>query len=175
MNENTTCRIGIGGPVGSGKTALIEAITPRLLDMGYKVLVITNDVVTTEDAKHVRKMLKGILVEERIIGVETGACPHTAVRDVAAGDKIPRKDGPGISQSDILVINKTDLAPYVRADLEVMRRDSELMRPGKPFVFTNCMTGEGIGELVALIRRMALFDLGCNKEKVSEPLTGAVR
>ena len=216
MNENTTCRIGIGGPVGSGKTALIEAITPRLLDMGYKVLVITNDVVTTEDAKHVRKMLKGILVEERIIGVETGACPHTAVRedpsmniaaveemearfpdgdvvliesggdnltltfspalvdffiyviDVAAGDKIPRKDGPGISQSD-------NLAPYVRADLEVMRRDSELMRPGKPFVFTNCMTGEGIDELVALIRRMALFDLGNNKEKVSEPLTGAVR
>ena len=94
---------------------------------------------------------------------------------LSAGDKIPRKDGPGISQSDILVINKTDLAPYVRADLEVMRRDSELMRPGKPFVFTNCMTGEGIDELVALIRRMALFDLGNNKEKVSEPLTGAVR
>ena len=191
---NTTCRIGIGGPVGSGKTALIEAITPRLLDMGYKVLVITNDVVTTEDAKHVRKMLKGILVEERIIGVETGACPHTAVREdpsmniaaveemearfpdgnvvliesggdnltltfSPAGDKIPRKDGPGISQSDILVINKTDLAPYVHADLEVMRRDSEAMRPGKPFVFTNCMTGEGIEELVALIRRMALFDI----------------
>ena len=181
---SNTCRIGIGGPVGSGKTALIEAITPRLLEMGYKVLVITNDVVTTEDAKHVRKMLRGVLVEERIIGVETGACPHTAVRedpsmniaaveemearfpdgdvvliesggdnltltfspalvdffiyviDVAAGDKIPRKDGPGISQSDILVINKTDLAPYVHADLEVMRRDSELMRPGKPFVFS---------------------------------------
>ena len=188
--------------MGSGKTALIEAITPRLLDMGYKVLIITNDVVTTEDAKHVRKMLKGILVEERIIGVETGACPHTAVRedpsmniaavedgdvvliesggdnltltfspalvdffiyviDVAAGDKIPRKDGPGISQSDILVINKTDLAPYVHADLEVMRRDSEDMRPGKPFVFTNCMTGEGIETLVGLIRRMALFDLEC--------------
>ena len=90
MSNNTTCRIGIGGPVGSGKTALIEAITPRLLDMGYKVLVITNDVVTTEDAKHVRKMLKGVLVEERIIGVETGACPHTAVREdpsmnIAAG------------------------------------------------------------------------------------------
>ena len=80
------------------------------------------------------------------------------VIDVAAGDKIPRKDGPGISYSDILVINKTDLAPYVHADLEVMRRDSELMRPGKPFVFTNCMTGEGIKELVALIRNMALFD-----------------
>ena len=203
----STCRIGVGGPVGSGKTALIEALTPRLIEKGLKVLIITNDIVTTEDAKHVRKTLKGILHEDRIIGVETGACPHPAVRedpsmniaaveemearfpdadivfiesggdnltltfspalvdffiyviDVAAGDKIPRKDGPGISQSDILVINKTDLAPYVHADLEVMRRDSEAMRPGKPFVFTNCMTGEGIEDLVALIRRMALFDI----------------
>lgn len=202
----TTCRIGVGGPVGSGKTTLIETITPRLLDMGFKILIITNDIVTTEDAKHVRKMLKGVLVEDKIIGVETGACPHTAVRedpsmniaaveemeekfpdtdivfvesggdnltltfspalvdffiyviDVAAGDKIPRKDGPGISQSDILVINKTDLAPYVRASLEVMDHDSRLMRPGKPFVFTNCFTGEGIDELVDLIRQMALFD-----------------
>ena len=205
MNNNT-CRIGIGGPVGSGKTALIEAITPRLLDLGHKVLVITNDVVTTEDAEHVRRMLKGILVEERIIGVETGACPHTAVRedpsmniaaveemearfpdadvvliesggdnltltfspalvdffiyviDVAAGDKIPRKDGPGISHSDILVINKTDLAPDVHASLEVMRRDSLAMRGERPTVMTNCFTGEGIDELIELIRRMALFD-----------------
>ena len=203
--ENS-CRIGIGGPVGSGKTAIIEAITPRLLEMGHKVLIITNDVVTTEDAEHVRRMLKGILVEERIIGVETGACPHTAVRedpsmniaaveemesrfpdadvvliesggdnltltfspalvdffiyviDVAAGDKIPRKDGPGISHSDILVINKTDLAPYVHADLEVMRHDSVLMRGQKPFIFTNCFTGEGIDTLVDSICRMALFD-----------------
>lgn len=203
--ENS-CRIGIGGPVGSGKTAIIEAITPRLLEMGHKVLIITNDVVTTEDAEHVRRMLKGILVEERIIGVETGACPHTAVRedpsmniaaveemesrfpdadvvliesggdnltltfspalvdffiyviDVAAGDKIPRKDGPGISHSDILVINKTDLAPYVHADLEVMRHDSILMRGQKPFIFTNCFTGEGIDTLVDSICRMALFD-----------------
>ena len=202
----STCRIGVGGPVGSGKTALIEALTPRLMERGYKVLIITNDIVTTEDAKHVRKTLKGILMEDRIIGVETGACPHTAVRedpsmniaaveemeakfpdadivfiesggdnltltfspalvdffiyviDVAAGDKIPRKDGPGISQSDILVINKTDLAPYVGASLEVMRHDSELMRPGKPFVFTNSMKGEGIEELIDLIDRMALFD-----------------
>ena len=192
--------------------ALIEAITPYFLKLGLQVLIITNDIVTTEDAKHVRKMLKGYLAEERIIGVETGACPHTAVRedpsmniaaveemetkfpdsdvvliesggdnltltfspalvdffiyviDVAAGDKIPRKDGPGISYSDILVINKTDLAPYVHADLEVMRRDSELMRPGKPFVFTNCMTGEGIKELVTLIRDMALFDRVSEKE-----------
>ena len=202
----STCRIGVGGPVGSGKTALIEALTPRLIERGYKVLIITNDIVTTEDAKHVRKTLKGILMEDRIIGVETGACPHTAVRedpsmniaaveemeakfpdadivfiesggdnltltfspalvdffiyviDVAAGDKIPRKDGPGISQSDILVINKTDLAPYVGASLEVMRHDSELMRPGKPFVFTNSMKGAGSDELIDLIDRMALFD-----------------
>ena len=205
MNNNT-CRIGIGGPVGSGKTALIEAITPRLLALGHKVLIITNDVVTTEDAEHVRRMLRGILVEERIIGVETGACPHTAVRedpsmniaaveemetrfpdadvvliesggdnltltfspalvdffiyviDVAAGDKIPRKDGPGISHSDILVINKTDLAPYVHASLDVMRRDSRAMRGERPTVMTNCFTGEGIDEVVELIRRMALFD-----------------
>ena len=204
---SNTCRIGIGGPVGSGKTAIIEAITPRLIDMGYKVLIITNDVVTTEDAKHVRKILKGILSEERIIGVETGACPHTAVRedpsmnlsaveemesrfpdadilliesggdnltltfspalvdffiyviDVAAGDKIPRKDGPGISHSDILVINKTDLAPYVKASLDVMREDSKAMRGEKPFVMTNCFMGEGIQELTDLIRHMALFDM----------------
>ena len=203
--ENS-CRIGIGGPVGSGKTAIIEAITPRLLQRGHKVLIITNDVVTTEDAEHVRRMLRGVLVEERIIGVETGACPHTAVRedpsmnlaaveemearfpdgdvvliesggdnltltfspalvdffiyviDVAAGDKIPRKDGPGISHSDILVINKTDLAPYVHADLEVMRRDSLAMRGDKPFIFTNCFTGEGVDSLVDMICRMALFE-----------------
>ncbi len=192
--------------MGSGKTALIEALVPRLLEMGLNVLVITNDIVTTEDAQHVRRMLKGILHEERILGVETGACPHTAVRedpsmnlaaveemeakfpdtdllllesggdnltltfspalvdffiyviDVAAGDKIPRKDGPGISHSDILVINKTDLAPYVRASLEVMRRDTERMRPGKPYLFTNCFTGEGIDELLDLLKRMLLFD-----------------
>jgi urease accessory protein len=200
-------RIGVGGPVGSGKTAIIEAVTPMLLDMGAQVLIITNDVVTTEDAKHVRRTLKGVLVEERILGVETGACPHTAVRedpsmnlaavedmeakfpdtdvvliesggdnltltfspalvdffiyviDVAAGDKIPRKNGPGITQSDILVINKTDLAPHVGASLEVMDRDSRLMRGDKPFVFTNCKTGEGIRALVDLIRENVLFDL----------------
>jgi urease accessory protein len=200
-------RIGVGGPVGSGKTAIIEAITPRLLELGVRVLIITNDVVTTEDAKHVRRTLKGVLVEERIIGVETGACPHTAVRedpsmnlaavedmekrfpdsdlvliesggdnltltfspalvdyfiyviDVAAGDKIPRKNGPGISQSDILVINKTDLAPHVGASLDVMRDDSKMMRGIKPFVFTNCKTGEGVEELVQLIREQVLFDL----------------
>lgn len=200
-------RIGVGGPVGSGKTALIEAITPMLINLGVRMLVITNDVVTTEDAKHVQRTLKGILIEERIIGVETGACPHTAVRedpsmnlaavedmearfpetdlvliesggdnltltfspalvdffiyviDVAAGDKIPRKNGPGITQSDILVINKTDLAPYVGASLEVMDRDSKMMRGKKPYRFTNCKTNEGIPELVNLICENALFDL----------------
>jgi urease accessory protein len=202
-----TTRIGIVGPVGSGKTALIEAMTPRLIGMGLQVLIITNDIVTTEDAKHVQRTLDGVLSADRILGVETGACPHTAVRedpsmnlaaveemeeqfpgadvvliesggdnltltfspalvdffvyviDVAAGDKIPRKDGPGISQSDILVINKTDLAPYVRASLEVMAADSAAMRPGKPFVFTNCLTGEGIADVVELIRRSVLFDV----------------
>jgi urease accessory protein len=200
-------RVGVGGPVGSGKTALIEAVTPLLIKMGVRILVITNDVVTTEDARHVQRTLKGVLIEERILGVETGACPHTAVRedpsmnlaavedmesrfpdtdlvliesggdnltltfspalvdyfiyviDVAAGDKIPRKNGPGITQSDILVINKTDLAPYVGASLEVMERDSQMMRGGRPFLFTNCKTHEGIPELVQLIRECVLFDL----------------
>ena len=206
-SPNGPLRVGIGGPVGSGKTAIVEAVTPKLLDLGLKVLIVTNDIVTTEDAKHVQRTLKGILLEERILGVETGACPHTAVRedpsmnlaavedmearfpdsdivliesggdnltltfspalvdyfiyviDVAAGDKIPRKNGPGITQSDILVINKTDLAPHVGASLEVMRRDSQLMRGCKPFLFTNCKTGEGIPQLVDLIARELLFDL----------------
>jgi urease accessory protein len=205
-------RIGIGGPVGSGKTAIIEAITPVLVDLGHRVLVVTNDVVTTVDAKHVQRTLRGVLIEERIIGVETGGCPHTAVRedpsmnlaaveemeakfpdsdlvllesggdnltltfspalidyfiyviDVAAGDKIPRKNGPGITQSDILVINKTDLAPHVGASLEVMEKDSRTMRGRKPFVFTNCKTGEGIPELVGLMRENVLFDTRLRKE-----------
>ena len=201
-----TTRIGIGGPVGSGKTALVEALTPRLIELGHSVLIITNDVVTTEDAKHVQRALKGVLTADRIVGVETGACPHTAIRedpsmnlaaaeeleekfpegdvlliesggdnltltfspalvdffiyviDVAAGDKIPRKNGPGLSQSDILVINKTDLAPYVHASLEVMDTDSRMVRGDKPFVFTNCLTGYGIAAVVELMRRNVLFD-----------------
>ncbi len=206
-------RIGIGGPVGSGKTAVIEVIVPRLIEMGVKPLIITNDVVTTEDAKQVRRTLKGVLIEEKIVGVETGACPHTAVRedpsmniaaveelegkypdsdvifiesggdnltltfspaladfyiyviDVAGGDKIPRKNGAGVCQSDILVINKTDLAPYVGASLEVMDSDSRRMRGKKPFVFTNCKTGDGVDKLIDLIMDNALFDL-----KVERPL-----
>ena len=189
-------RIGVGGPVGSGKTALIEAMVPRLIGFGLRPLIITNDIFTREDADHARRTLSGVLDEGRIRGVETGACPHTAVRedptlnllavdeltasypdadliliesggdnltltfspaladyqiyviDVAAGDKIPRKRGQGITQTDLLVINKTDLAPYVGADLEVMRRDAELVRGGKPFLFTNCRTGDGVDEVL---------------------------
>lgn len=189
-------RVGVGGPVGSGKTALIEALVPGLLDRGLRPLIITNDIYTREDAEHVRRALSGMLDEARIRGVETGTCPHTAVRedpslnllaaeelaaahpdadliliesggdnltltfspaladfqlyviDVAAGDKIPRKRGQGITQTDLLVINKTDLAPYVGADLGVMCRDAVLVREGRPFVFTNCRTGEGVDEVL---------------------------
>lgn len=198
-------RVGVGGPVGSGKTALVEAMVPILVRAGHVPIVITNDIVTQEDARHVRQTLRGILPEERVVGVETGACPHTAVRedptmnlaaveemgarfpdaalvliesggdnltltfspalvdyfvyiiDVAAGDKIPRKNGPGITQSDLLVINKTDLAPHVGADLEVMRRDAEAMRPDRPTRFTNCRTGEGVLEVTRTIVHDVLF------------------
>jgi len=199
-------RIGVGGPVGSGKTALIERMVPRLIAEGRKLIVVTNDIVTVEDALHVKRTLAGILDPERVLGVETGACPHTAVRedptmnlafleemearfpdsdlvflesggdnltltfspalvdyfiyviDVAAGDKIPRKNGPGITQSDLLVINKVDLAPHVGASLEVMARDSRKMRDARPFMFTNCMTEAGIDDVVALIKREVLFE-----------------
>src|SRR5918998_923193 len=168
-------RIGIGGPVGSGKTALIEALVPRLLAAGHRPLVVTNDIFTREDAEHVRSTLDGVLDAERVVGVETGSCPPTAVRDdpsmnldaieeladyfifvidVAEGDKIPRKRGPGVTNSDLLVINKIDLAPYVRASLEVMERDARAVRGERPFVFTNCFTGEGLGEVVAHIRQV---------------------
>ncbi len=199
--HSTLPRIGIGGPVGSGKTALIEALIPVLLQDGYRPVVITNDIFTQEDAQHARHTLAGILDPERILGVETGSCPHTAVRDdptmnlaaieemtqrfpdadmvllesggdnltltyspaladyfifvidVAEGDKIPRKRGPGITNSDLLVINKMDLAPYVRASLAVMERDARLVRSDRPFVFTNCLTGEGVRGVVNHIER----------------------
>ncbi len=198
-------RVGVGGPVGSGKTALIEALVPILMDWGHIPIVITNDIVTQEDARHVRRTLEGILPGDRVVGVETGACPHTAVRedptmnlaaveemetrfpdsalilvesggdnltltfspalvdffiyviDVAAGDKIPRKNGPGITHSDLLVVNKVDLAPYVGADLEVMRRDAGAMRRGKPALFTNCRTGAGVTAVAKVIVRDVLF------------------
>lgn len=192
-------RIGIGGPVGSGKTALIEALVPRLLAIGHHPLVVTNDIFTREDAEHVRSTLSDVLAPERVIGVETGSCPHTAVRDdpsmnldavaelssrfpdgdivlvesggdnltltfspaladyfifvidVAEGDKIPRKRGPGVTNSDLLVINKIDLAPYVRASLEVMERDARAVRGERPFVLTNCFTGQGLDEVIGRI------------------------
>lgn len=194
-------RVGIGGPVGCGKTALIEVLVPRLLAEGLPPLVITNDIVTREDAEHVRRTLDGILDPQRVQGVETGCCPHTAVRDdptmnlataaelearypdarllllesggdnltltfsralvdfvifvidVAGGDKIPRKRGPGLVQADLLVINKIDLAPYVGASLEVMERDARLVRQGRPFLFTNCRTGQGVDAVLQAIKQ----------------------
>jgi urease accessory protein len=197
-------RIGVGGPVGSGKTALVEALVPRLIDRGHRPLVVTNDIITFEDAEHVRRTLADVLAPERVVGVETGCCPHTAVRDdptmnlaavadleaahpdadvlllesggdnltltfsrvlvdltifvidVAGGDKIPRKRGPGLVQADLLVINKTDLAPYVGASLEVMERDALLVRGERPFLFTNCRTGEGVDAVLAYITQALL-------------------
>jgi len=201
-------KIGVAGPVGSGKTALIERLTRHMASV-YSVGVITNDIYTREDAAFLT--VNSLLPPERIIGVETGGCPHTAIRedasmnleaveemadrfpdleiifiesggdnlsatfspdladlsifviDVAEGDKIPRKGGPGITRSDLLVINKIDLAPYVHADLGVMERDARRMRNGAPFVFTNLMTLEGLDQVIGWIRRYALM------EEIAEP------
>ena len=196
-------KIGIGGPVGSGKTALIERLTRKMADE-YSICVVTNDIYTKEDAEFLIKNSR--LPSERIIGVETGGCPHTAIRedcsmnlealdelyrkfpdteiffiesggdnlsatfspdladvsiyviDVAQGEKIPRKGGPGVTRSDLLVINKTDLAPMVGASLDVMARDSERMRNGRPFIFTNLMTLDGVDEIISWIKRAALLE-----------------
>lgn len=201
-------KIGIAGPVGSGKTALIERLSRNMLHQ-YDLGVITNDIYTKEDAEFLTK--NSLLPAERIIGVETGGCPHTAIRedasmnleavdemaarfpgiqlifiesggdnlsatfspdladvtifviDVAEGDKIPRKGGPGITRSDLLVINKIDLAPYVGASLEVMDRDARLMRKGQPFVFTDLMKGTGLDAVINWIKKYALL------EEVAEP------
>ncbi|MFD3811315.1 urease accessory protein UreG [Rhodococcus sp. NPDC058639] len=195
MGDNAL-RIGIGGPVGSGKTALTEALVPLLIAAGRTPGVITNDIYTQEDAQHVRRVLDGVLDPERVVGVETGACPHTAVRDdptmnlavgeemlqrfpdidtliyesggdnltltfspaladvfvfvldTAEGEKMPRKRGPGITDSDILVINKIDIAQYVRTDLGVMESDAIRVRGGTPVVLTNSLTGEGLDVLL---------------------------
>jgi urease accessory protein len=188
-------RVGIGGPVGSGKTALIEQIVPRLIKSGIEVGVITNDLVTREDAQRLKR--SGLIDPERVIAVETGACPHTAIRedpslniheanvledtfkildliliesggdnlastfsldlvdywlfviDVAGGDDIPRKRGPGVVRSDLLVINKADLAPYVGADVDLMVREAKAVRGEKPIYLTNCRTGEGVDAVLA--------------------------
>jgi urease accessory protein len=192
-------RVGVGGPVGSGKTALMDALCKRLRDE-YDIAAITNDIYTKEDAEFLTR--SGALAPDRILGVETGGCPHTAIRedasinlaavadlrsrfpeldivliesggdnlaatfspeladitiyviDVAAGEKIPRKGGPGITRSDLLVINKIDLAPLVGASLEVMDRDARKMRGERPFIFANMKTGEGLERIVETITRM---------------------
>ena len=194
---NGPLRVGVGGPVGSGKTALMDALCKRLRDT-YEIAAITNDIYTKWDAEYLVR--SGALAAERIAGVETGGCPHTAIRedasinlaavaemrqkfpdldliliesggdnlaatfspeladitvyviDVAAGDKIPSKGGPGITRSDLLVINKVDLAPHVGASLDVMERDARKMRGQRPFVFTNLKTGSGVDTVVAFIQ-----------------------
>ena len=195
-------RVGVGGPVGSGKTALLEVLCKRLRER-YDIAVVTNDIYTQEDAQIL--MRAEALPVERIVGVETGGCPHTAIRedasmnlaavedlqqrfpnldlvfvesggdnlsatfspeladltisviDVAEGEKIPRKGGPGITRSDLLVINKIDLAPYVGASLEVMRADTERMRPTRPWVFSNLKDGTGVDEIIAFIEREGML------------------
>lgn len=197
-------RVGVGGPVGSGKTALVEALCKALRDR-YQIAVVTNDIYTYEDAQFLTRAQA--LEPERIVGVETGGCPHTAIRedasmnlaavaqlcerfadldlvlvesggdnlsatfspelsdltiyviDVAAGDKIPRKGGPGICKSDLLVINKIDLAPLVGASLEVMARDAKTMRGERPFLFSNLKTGQGLADIIALIEEKGMLNL----------------
>ena len=200
---NKPVRIGIGGPVGSGKTALVDALCKSMRG-AYALAVITNDIFTKEDMEFLVR--SEALAPDRIIGVQTGGCPHTAIRedasmnfealdeitarhegldivflesggdnlaasfspelvdaaiyviDVSGGDKIPRKGGPGVTRSDLLVINKTDLAPHVGADLGVMARDARAMRGSRPFVFTNLKTGDGLDEVVAWIKRELLYE-----------------
>jgi urease accessory protein len=204
MKTNQLLRVGIGGPVGSGKTALVNALCKKMRSQ-YEIAVVTNDIYTKEDAQFLIR--NGALAEERIIGVETGGCPHTAIRedasinlsaiddlntrfsnlhmifiesggdnlaatfspelsdltiyviDVSAGDKIPRKGGPGITKSDLLVINKIDLAEHVGASLEVMDRDAKKMRGDKPFVFSNLKTQEGLDTVVAFIQRDGMLPI----------------
>ena len=200
--EKQTLRVGVGGPVGSGKTALVDSLCKAMRDR-FRMAVVTNDIYTREDQEFLIR--SGALAPDRVLGVETGGCPHTAIRedasinleavaslmkshgpldlviiesggdnlaatfspelsdltlyviDVAAGDKIPRKGGPGITKSDLLIINKTDLAPHVGASLDVMRRDATKMRGERPFVFTNLKTGDGLTNVIDFIVREGLL------------------
>jgi len=204
MNDKQVLRVGIGGPVGSGKTALVDALCKKMRD-DFEIGVVTNDIYTREDQQFLIR--SQALPEERILGVETGGCPHTAIRedasmnlaavdelcerwpeldfvmvesggdnlsatfspeladltiyviDVSAGDKIPRKGGPGITRSDLLVINKIDLAPYVGTSLDVMDRDARKMRGERPFVFTNIKTGIGLDTVAEFIQQAGMLGL----------------
>lgn len=205
MNQKgNPLRVGVGGPVGSGKTTLVEMLCKRMREH-YDLAVVTNDIYTKEDERLL--VAAGALPAERIMGVETGGCPHTAIRedasinleavqrmherfpmlelifiesggdnlaatfspdlsdltlyviDVAGGEKIPRKGGPGITRSDLLVINKTDLAPHVGANLEIMRHDTERMRPARPWVMTNLKSGEGLDEVISFIEKQGCLNI----------------
>lgn len=199
----TTARIGIGGPVGSGKTALVERLIPAFQDSGLEVAVVTNDLVTREDAERLKK--GGLIEPGRVLAVETGACPHTAIRedptlniqcadelcaiypglsavllesggdnlastfslelvdywmfviDVAGGDDIPRKRGPGVVKADLLIINKVDLAPFVGVDIERMQSEAIDVRNGRPVIMTNCANGDGVNEVMRQLQQDVLF------------------
>ena len=205
MGHRDVATVGLGGPVGSGKTALVKRLVPRLDSAGYDVGVIANDIMTQADADRLRESFEGLVPPDLVVGVETGACPHTGIREdpsmnlaavdefteaypeldvvllesggdnlaatfnpeladyflfvisVAEGDDIPRKRGPGVTQADLLVINKTDLAPHVDADLDVMARDAEAVRGDAPTQFTDCKAEEGIDGVVEHIEDGVLF------------------
>jgi len=204
LTHRDVATVGIGGPVGSGKTTLLTELVPQLREAGLDVGVIANDILTQEDAERLRERFAGVVPEDLVAGVETGACPHTGIREdpsmnlqqidafldehpdldlvliesggdnlaatfnpeladyslyvisVAEGDDIPRKRGPGVVDCDLLVINKTDLAPHVGADLDVMERDADAVRDG-PFVFTDCKAKEGVDEVLEHVRDGVLF------------------
>ncbi|MXV62316.1 urease accessory protein UreG [Natronorubrum sp. JWXQ-INN-674] len=205
MGYRDVAKVGLGGPVGSGKTALVKRLVPELVDEGYDVGVIANDIMTQEDADVFRESFADLLPEDLVEGVETGACPHTGIREdpsmnlaaidefterhpdldvvliesggdnlaatfnpeladyflfvisVAEGEDIPRKRGPGVTQADLLVVNKTDLAPHVDADLDVIEADAGEVRGDDPFVFTNCKDGSGVGSVLEHVEREVLF------------------